>query len=342
MYAMPSLIFIKRVGITIRKTFTSIEIDILFRAWKNIVLIRETEKLIAAGSKRGDFRTPIHLGIGQESVATTISEIVQQGDLVFGNHRSHAHFLALGGSPYALFSEVLGKESGCSGGRGGSMHIASPQNGFVGSMPIVGGTIPIAAGAAMQLKRSGSNLIAVVFFGDGATEEGVFHETLNIASKFELPILFVCENNLFSSHLHIDERQSSRNLSRFAEPHQIENSKLDGHDYLVDLNLTQKAVEVVRQGRPYFLEFLTYRWMGHVGHFEDLEIGKDRVKDLKDWRDKDPLKKIRKILVENGFITHEALDNLELETNIDVQDSYKKALEANWPLDIYKFEIGMQ
>jgi pyruvate dehydrogenase E1 component alpha subunit len=282
------------------------------------------------------------LSIGQESVAVIISEIIRQGDLVFGNHRSHAHFLALGGSPYSLFSEVLGKESGCSGGRGGSMHITSPQNGFVGSMPIVGGTIPIAAGAALQLRRTGRNLISVVFFGDGATEEGVFHETLNLASKFDLPILFVCENNSFSSHLHIDERQVNRNLSRFAEAHEIEHSTLDGNDYLVDLNLTQKAAEKVRQGRPYFLEFLTYRWMGHVGHFEDLDIGKDRERDLEIWKDKDQLKKIRQILVECGVLTHEALDNLESETTIEIQDSYKNAFNSKWPENIYKYEIGMR
>ena len=181
------------------------ESNFLIEKFKMLLLIRKVELSIGLESKANSFKTPVHLAIGQEAIAVGISEFLKTSDFVFGNHRSHAHYLALGGSPQELISEILGKKDGCSAGRGGSMHIKAPDKGFMGSMPIVAGTISLAVGAGLQISKS-SDQISVSYFGDGATEEGVFHESLNFASKFGVPTLFVCENNFYSVYTPLNER----------------------------------------------------------------------------------------------------------------------------------------
>ena len=156
-----------------------------------MLLIRETELLVATEAGKRTFGTPIHLAIGQEAIAVGVTKFLRASDSIFGNHRSHAHFLATGAPIKSLFSEILGRKSGASGGKGGSMHLKSPVNGLIGTMPIVGGTIPIAVGAALSKRRANNSDIAVIYFGDGAAEEGVFHESLNLARILKLPILFV-------------------------------------------------------------------------------------------------------------------------------------------------------
>lgn len=270
--------------------------EILLDKYKQLLLIRHIELSIGRMSKEGAFHTPVHLAIGQEAIAVGVSAFIRSSDHIFGNHRSHAHYLALGCSPQALISEILGKQSGCSGGKGGSMHIKGTSKGFMGSMPIVAGTISVAVGAAMTFTKE-SQQIAVSYFGDGASEEGVFHESLNFASRFEAPILFVCENNLFSSHMHIDERQISSSISRFAESAGISNYQVDGNDLIAVMECAERAISYVRENRkPAFIEAHTYRIYSHVGFDTDLDVGKNRKTDLEIWSKRDPILLLREII----------------------------------------------
>ena len=311
--------------------------DQLLHLYSQLLLIRKVELSIGRESKKNSFRTPIHLAIGQEAIAVGISAYLSPNDRIFGNHRSHAHYLALGGSVQKLILEILGKRGGCSGGKGGSMHISSIDTGFIGSMPIVAGTIPIAVGASLEFDNESKN-ISVCYFGDGASEEGVFHEALNFAAKFNAPTLFVCENNLFSSHMHIDQRQNSRSISRFADSAGILNFEVDGNSLLDVMNCAKEAVNHVRMNRkPAFIEALTYRIYSHVGFDTDLNVGLNRISDLKEWSGKDPISSLRKTISEN-FPNEVDWDVIENKINGFVEDSWIYGLNAEFPDSSELFE----
>ena len=195
-----------------------------------LIEIRCAEEKIGDEFGKGVIKCPCHLVIGQEAPAVAVAAHIRKGDRVFGAHRSHAHFLALGGTLHHLLAEVLGKDTGCSKGMGGSMHLLDRANNFFGSVPIVGATIPIATGAALAAKMDGAGGVAVSYLGDGATEEGVFHESLNFASVSKLPVIYVVENNLFSSHLHISLRQPFDSICRYAAAHGVAWQRVDGND----------------------------------------------------------------------------------------------------------------
>lgn len=299
---------------------------------KRMIKIRECELIIGRGSAQKLFRTPIHLGIGQEAVAVGVANQLTNHDLVFGNHRSHAHYLASGAPSQSLFLEILGKAAGCSGGHGGSMHITAPEFGIVGTMPIVAGTIPIAAGAALTQKRSGQKKIAVAYFGDGAVEEGVFHETMNLASIMQLPILFVCENNVFSSHLHINERQPSNHVSRFADSNLMAHMVCDGNDLLEVENSARDLIQNIREtSKPGFLEANTYRLFGHVGFEKDEEIGLNRREELEKWEAHDPIQMYSQKLINEDKITES--DIILIRENIvrELETEWEHAVSAVFP-----------
>lgn len=229
-------------------------------------------------------------------------------DRVFGAHRSHGHYLALGGSVYGLFAEVLGRQTGVSRGMGGSMHLIDRSIGLYGTVPIVGATIPIATGAALASKLQGDRSVAVSFFGDGATEEGGFHESMNMAAIMKLPVLFVCENNLFSSHLHIALRQPTSSTSRFAIAHGIQHRLLDGNDVVAVAQATRELLADMRDGAgPAFLELVTYRWRGHVGWRDDEDVGVSRGADLPAWKSRDPIARLVEGMRTAGLLTSDAL-----------------------------------
>ncbi len=202
----------------------------LLRFVRSMLLIRRVEETIADMVESGEAKCPCHLGIGQEGAAVGVAAALRPTDRAFGAHRSHSHYVAMGGNVRQLLAEVLGKVTGCSRGFGGSMHLRDTSIGLMGTVPIVGATIPLAVGAALALKLSGGDAVAVSFLGDGATEEGVFHESLNLAKNLAVPVLFVVENNLYSSHLHIDLRQSVDRTARFAEAHNVRSEVIDGND----------------------------------------------------------------------------------------------------------------
>ena len=262
----------------------------LLERWKTMQRIRSAEEAIARMVDSGEARCPCHLYIGQEAIAAGVCAALGPEDTIWGGHRSHGHYLAKGGSLEAMFAEILGKETGCSRGRGGSMHLMAPQHGIPGTVPIVAATIPLAAGAAMAYKMRGEPHVAVAFFGDGTLEEGHVHESLNLAALYRLPVLFVCENNLYASHMHWSERRVADNLHQAGLFHSVPGERLDGNDVTQVAEATRRAIMRARQGDgPTLLECRTFRWRGHVGSSFDLDVGVQRRGELSSWLLQDPI-----------------------------------------------------
>jgi pyruvate dehydrogenase E1 component alpha subunit len=308
---------------------------------RTMLLIRAAEEQIAQWVEEGRALCPCHLGIGQEAIPAGIARSLRPTDRLFGNHRSHGHYLAAGGDVYALLAEVLGRADGCSRGMGGSMHLHGAQLGFYGSVPIVAGTIPIAVGAALAAKMDGGDSVAVAFFGDGASEEGVMHESLNLASSYALPVLFVCENNQYSSHLDIALRQPSDRVSRYADAHRIRVALVDGNDVTAVARAAADLVGIARTRRePVFLEAITYRWRGHVGPREDLDVGVRRsIEDLAAWKGRDPVRRLEDAIVAAKGSSAVELTELARAVRSEVQAAAARALDSAWPApdDLLRF-----
>lgn len=297
-----------------------------------MLVIRRVEEKIGDGVTSGKVVCPCHLGIGQEAIPVGISQHLFPTDKIFGAHRSHSHFLASGGGIYPLLAEVLGKLDGCSRGMGGSMHLYGESHGFMGSVPIVAGTVPLAVGAALAAKKDGKGNVAVAYFGDGASEEGVVHESLNLAAIYKLPVLFVCENNLFSSHLHISLRQPANKLSRYGDAHQIPSETVDGNDVISISSVTKGLLEKVRQGEgPAFLEVVTYRWRGHVGPREDNDVGVNRSADLIKWKKRDPIRRLLDALKETNILTDHAFKKMDEDVISEIEKAWSRAEAAPFP-----------
>lgn len=300
---------------------------------RNTLLIRYAEETIADLASSGEAKCPCHLGVGQEAVAVGVSEHLRTTDRVFSGHRGHAHYLALGGDLDRLIAEVLGRETGASRGMGGSMHLYGPDVGFHGSVPIVAGTIPIALGAALAAKMDGSDAVAVSYFGDGAAEEGIVHETLNLAATMQLPILFVCENNLFSSHLDLHLRQPQNRIARFAEAHDVRSLTVDGNDVAAVSGATHELISAARRDRsPGFLEAITYRHRGHVGPNEDIDVGVHRKLDvLNAWKRRDPIDRLKRGLMNSTKLTEDQLTAMDHDVRTACARAVERARNAPYP-----------
>ena len=301
-------------------------------ALERMKLIRKAEETLGDNVENGNIKCPCHLSIGQEAIPVGISKYLTREDYVFGTHRSHGHYLSLTDDVHSLFAETLGKVTGASKGMGGSMHVVSKENGFHGSMPIVSATIPVSVGAGLTSKILKQNTVSVSYFGDGTSEEGAFHESLNLASCYKLPVLFVCENNLFSSHMHINERQPYDSVARFAESHKIQSETIDGNNITEVYCTAEKAVELLRGGKgPFFIEAITYRWRGHVGPDENVDVGLRRKEDLRIWKKRDPIKRLEKSLVENKILLENAISNMNKKIDLIVSNAWEKAMKDPYP-----------
>ena len=294
-----------------------------------MIQIRLVEHKIAVMRKLGHIGGPVHLGAGQEAIAVGISKYLRKTDCIFSGHRSHAHLLAMGSDPYKLFAELLGKSSGLTKGMGGSMHLWDKSNGFYGSVPIVAGTVSLAVGSALALKMQSRDDIAVAYFGDGAIEEGVVHESLNLASQLKVPILFVCENNLFSSHMHISQRQPLESVARFAITNGLITEIVDGNNIVNVENTASRLIGIARTKKtPVFIEAITYRHFGHVDWSEDIDVGVNRSKeDLKLWKLRDPIIRLESALFAENFLTEDELLEIRTSINDQIDLAWKRALE---------------
>ena len=289
----------------------------LVERWQTMTLIRRAEERIAEMVESGEVRCPCHLYIGQEAIAAGVCAALKTEDTVWGGHRSHGHYLAKGGSLAGLFGEVLLRTTGCAQGRGGSMHLAAPEVGILGTVPIVAGTVPLAAGAAFAYKMRGEDTVAVAFFGDGTLEEGHVHEAMNLAALYRLPLVLICENNLYASHLHWSERRVADNLFRAGEFHSIPGERVDGNDVEAVYRAARAAVERARRGEgPTLIECRTFRWRGHVGASFDLDVGVERRGELAEWLPRDPVRRLREHLMERGVPDLEQREEA-IDTRID-------------------------
>lgn len=305
----------------------------LLECLRSMIKIRRAEAVVGGLVESGEAKCPCHLGIGQEGVAVGICQPLTPNDRLYGGHRAHSQYIALGGSLTEMFAEILGKQTGASKGMGGSMHLYAPETGFHGSVPIVAGTVPIAVGAALAAKMDGSDAVAVPVFGDGACEEGGVHESLNMASIMKLPVVFVVENNLYSSHLDINLRQPFDSVARFAQAHGIETEVVDGNDVVATRLAMEHLVSRARAGDgPGFLEAVTYRWRGHVGHREDIDVGVRRSpEELEAWKARDPIQRLVDALITRKDITAAAVDEMHCSVQDEVDVAVTAARQADYP-----------
>ncbi len=256
-----------------------------------LVRIRRVEEAIAARYAEGQMRCPVHLSIGQEAVAVGVCSHLEPQDYAVSTHRAHAHYLAKGGDLNRMIAEIYGKATGCSEGRGGSMHLTDLSVGFLGSTPIVGGSLPVGVGAAFGAHLQGESRLTAIFFGEGATEEGVFAESLNFAALKKLPVLFVCENNLYSVYSPLSVRQPrARSIPALARAHGMLALQGDGNLLEEVCSLTKQGVDHIRKGHgPCLIEFATYRRREHCGPHPDPFQPEEEVAH---WALRDPLRGI--------------------------------------------------
>jgi len=278
-------------------------------------------------------RCPVHLSIGQEAIAVGVCTNLSREDYVLSNHRSHGHYLAKGGNLKAMMAEIYGKVTGCSQGKGGSMHLVDLSVGFLGATPIVGSTISIAVGVAFGSVMRGEESVSVVFFGDAATEEGVFHESLNFAALKKLPVLFICENNFYSVYSPLSVRQpEGREIFELARGHGIESYQGDGNDIVEIYMLAEQAVRKAREGGgPTFLEFKTYRWREHCGPCYDNDLGYRTENEFQMWKRSCPIEKLKECLLMDGLLCNQDIMNMKSKLETEIEDAVRFAKESLFP-----------
>jgi len=300
--------------------------ELLKDFYRRMLRIRLCEETFVAPILSGEIRCPCHLYSGEEGVAVGVCAALTDGDYVFGNHRSHGHYLAKGGSMQKMAAEIFCREAGCSRGRGGSMHLIAPEVGMLGAAPIVAGTISLALGAALAsvIRRDGR--VAVTFFGDGATGEGVLYESMNFAALKKLPIIFVCENNYYATHMPVRECRVDRHIFEIAAPFGIESRQVEGNDVLAVYDAALEAAEKCRRGAgPVFLEFLTYRYRGHVGPDDNIQGEHTDIRPQEEidvWMKKDPLAVLRDYLLAPGLFSSGELDGIRAEVEAEVEEAF--------------------
>ena len=300
---------------------TTEELVSLFRSMWRIRLIEET---LAKRYAEQEMRCPMHLCIGQEAIASGVCAALNPDDVVFSNHRAHGHYLAKGGDLKAMVAELYGRSTGCCGGRGGSMHLIDQRAGFLGATPIVGGTVPVAVGAAWAARLKGEKKVGVAFFGDGCFEEGVIHESMNFAVLYKLPVLFVCENNNFSVYTPLRERQPARPIHVVAQAHGCGAWHSDGNDVEAVYALAREAVHRARAGEgPSLIEVKLTRYYGHFEGDAQTYRDMDELKEMREVRD--CLKQFRDHTVAAGLLDISQLDDIDGEVERQIEDSVIKA-----------------
>jgi acetoin:2,6-dichlorophenolindophenol oxidoreductase subunit alpha len=298
---------------------------LLRRMW----LIRAFEEKASALYAERKIVGLLHLGIGQEAVAVGVCSLLRSNDLVYGSHRSHGHAIAKGADVNRLMAELAGRATGYCGGKGGSMHIVAKECGFITATGVVGGTIPLAVGAAFAAKERRQGRVAVVFFGDGAGQVGPFHESLNIASLWQLPVIFVCENNGYAEFTPLSAHTKVERLAQHAKTYGIPAATVDGNDLFAVREAMENAVEKCRAGKgPVFIECLTHRMRGHY----EGDPGKYReLSQLAEWQKKDPIARLARAVKNKMTITDRQIEAIEREARDRVDKAVEFALSSPWP-----------
>ncbi|MBI2859923.1 MAG: thiamine pyrophosphate-dependent dehydrogenase E1 component subunit alpha [Chloroflexi bacterium] len=293
--------------------------------------IRRFEERVAE-LLRDEIKCPTHLYTGQEAVAAGVCANLRDDDYVFSTHRSHGHYIAKGGDLKALMAELYGKATGCSRGRGGSMHLACLEKGLPGSSAIVGGTIPLAVGTALASSLRGVDTVSVAFFGDGAVNEGIWYESVNFAALKRLPVVFICENNLYSTHMPVSACLADTNIYRKAEAFCIPGVQVDGNDALAVYRAAELAVESARQSEgPTLIECLTYRWRGHVGPNFDLEKGLRNREELASWQARCPIETLERLLSEQDMLSVADRKRIYKDIEREIDEAIAFARQSPYP-----------
>lgn len=302
------------------------------RLYREMLRIRVVEEEIAARYGEEKMRCPVHLSIGQEAVPVGLSAVLRKTDQAVSTHRCHAHYLAKGGDLKAMLCEMMGREPGCCGGRGGSMHLFDRSVGMLLSLPIVAASIPVGVGAAMAMKQRGEDNVAVIYLGDASVEEGVFHESANFAAVRKLPAVFVCENNLYSVYTPLKDRQPPRSIVDLARGHGLRALHVDGNDALAVHGAGVDLVAGARAGAgPSFLLADTYRWREHCGPNYDNELGYRTIAEFESWKARDPIAMLERELLAKGVLDGAKSQVIHRELAAEVEAAFAFAEAAPFP-----------
>lgn len=298
-------------------------------------MVRRTEEIVAEEYRRGTIRTPTHFGIGQEAIAVGVCNALSNEDIVYTHHRSHNHYLAKGGDPYRFMAELFGRVDGCAGGRGGSVHIIDKAVGFWGSSPILGHSVALAVGSSLAFSMDQDLRIAVAFFGEGALDEGSVWEAFNFAAIRGLPVIFICENNLYATESPMSVRiPSGVSICEKVNAFGIDASQVDGNDVEKVFLETNTAIDKCKNGMgPIFLECMTYRWLEHVGPMHDYELNRAyRSKDeLLEWQEKCPVKRMEQNLLKEALLDNAEITALKTKIDEQILMTLKRAFQSPWP-----------
>ena len=314
------------------KTAGNIPTEVKLSLHQTMLRIRMVEEKIAELYPQQEMKCPCHLYIGQEAVAAGVCATLSGEDYLFGTYRGHGIYLAKGGDLKALMAELYGKETGATRGRGGSMQLVAPEVGFLCASAIVGGTIPIGVGAALAATFRGRGQVSVVVFGDGATEEGVFHESMNFASLKRLPVVFVCENNFYATYSHQSARQCADNIYQRAEAYRMPGFRIDGNNVLEVYGTTREATGRARRGEgPTLIECRTYRWLEHVGPYQDTHLGYRSEEEVKAWMARCPVQALEKQLLEEEALSPDGIQKLKSTLKAEIDGAVAFAQESAFP-----------
>lgn len=298
--------------------------------YEKMLTIRISEEKAAEYFAAGKIPGFVHLYAGEEAVAVGVMANLRPDDVITSTHRGHGHFIAKGGSLKAMWAELLGRKTGACKGKGGSMHIADLDVGELGANGIVGGGIPHAVGAALAFKLAGVDRVAVSFFGDGASNQQNFHEGINLAAIWKLPVIFVCENNLYQISLPYSKQQTIKSVAERGKAYGIPGVEVDGQDVLAVYEVAKEAIERARRGEgPTLIEARTYRFKGHFEGDPQIYRSKEEI----EWwvKNKDPIKLFEDKLLSKGIVTKEELKSIEEKIRKLVDEAVKYAEESPWP-----------
>ncbi|MEM6762400.1 MAG: pyruvate dehydrogenase (acetyl-transferring) E1 component subunit alpha [Pseudomonadota bacterium] len=298
-------------------------------ALRKMFLIRKFEEGAEQSYMRGLIHGTMHLSIGQEASAVGACMPLSDSDKITSTHRGHGHCVAKGADVSKMFAEFFGKETGYCRGRGGSMHIADVEKGNLGANGIVGGGIPIAVGAALAAKRLGTGAVTVCFFGDGANNEGAFHEALNMAAVWKLPVVFVCENNKYGMSTSTERSTAVKSIAERASAYAMPGQSVDGNDFSAVAEAVDAAVSRARDGEgPSLIESVTYRWRGHSKSDRNRYRSKDEIST---WMERDPIKRMAAMLVEHEILTEADVSAMDAETDTAIEEAIEMAKAAPDP-----------
>jgi pyruvate dehydrogenase E1 component alpha subunit len=309
-----------------------ISTEVLRWMHRRMVLIREAEEVIAHYYHEQEMRCPTHLCVGQEAVPVGLCAALRPDDYAFGTYRSHGIYLAKGGDLEAMVAELYGKVTGVARGKSGSMQLIAPEVGFLCASALVGGTVPQAVGAGLAIKLRHEDRVSVAFFGDAATEEGVWHEAMNFASLKKLPVIFLCENNFFAVYTHISERQAVNNIYKRAAAYGMPGVRVDGNDVSAVYEVVRDAATRARKGGgPSLIEAQTYRWREHCGPDWDDQLSYRDPKEVKAWMARDPIKRFEKELLKIKEMTTDEMKQVRKTILQEVEDAIAFAKKSPFP-----------